>query len=68
MGRGKATVRKRDLRVAREVAKPGDIVEARPDGTITIITGKVGEEDEANGASNPWDGVLTDATEQKRAS
>jgi hypothetical protein len=68
MGRGKATVRKRDLRVAREVAKPGDIVEARPDGTITIITGEVGEEDEANGASNPWDRVLADATKQGRAS
>jgi hypothetical protein len=54
--------------VAHECADPGDEVQARPDGTIVIVKGKTGEEAEANGASNPWDGVLTDATEQKRAS
>jgi hypothetical protein len=68
MARGKATYRKRDLRIAREVARPGDNVEARPDGTIVIVTGKSGEADEANGAANPWDGVLNGATDEKRAS
>jgi hypothetical protein len=44
---GRATYRKRDLRVAREIAHEGDVVEIKPDGTITIITGKQGEEKRA---------------------
>jgi hypothetical protein len=76
VGRGKATYRKRDLRVAREVAKEGDRIEVkRADGTtITIIAGRAGEASVVpNGGgngdeANPWDSVLTDATKQKRAS
>jgi hypothetical protein len=49
MARGKATYRKRDLRVAREVAHEGDVVEARPDGTIVIITGNRTASKVANG-------------------
>jgi hypothetical protein len=35
--RGKSTYRVRDLREARKIAQPGDKVEVRPDGTITIV-------------------------------
>jgi hypothetical protein len=42
VARGKATFRKRDLKVAREIAKPGDVVEVKPDGSIAIITGSTG--------------------------
>jgi hypothetical protein len=60
MGRGKSTFRKRDLKVAREIAKPGDLVEAKPDGTITIITRISGEANAANGGTirNEWDAVF----------
>jgi hypothetical protein len=76
MGSRKVSYRKRDLRLAREVAKEGDRIEVkRPDGTtITLIAGKAGEARVVpNGGGtgeeeNPWDGVLTDATKQERAS
>lgn len=56
MSKGRATFRKRDLKVAREVAHEGDIVEARPDGTIVIITGRPAPEIATK--ENPWDEVL----------
>ncbi len=49
MARGKATYRKRDLKVAREVAKPGDLVEIKPDGTITIIARLSGQASAVSG-------------------
>jgi hypothetical protein len=63
MGRGKATYRKRDLKVAREIAKPGDLVEVKPDGTITIIARLSGE---ANGGTslNEWDEILANGDHQ----
>ena len=66
MSKRRPALRKRDLRAAREIAHEGDIVEARPDGTIVIITGKLAE---TNGSDvNPWDRVLDNAPEQKRPS
>jgi hypothetical protein len=41
--RGKATFRARDLRVARETAKPGDVVKVWPNGTVEIITGEAAQ-------------------------
>jgi hypothetical protein len=55
MGRGKATYKKRDLKVAREIAHPGDNVEIKPDGTIVIVAGKEGEASIASAGGNEWD-------------
>lgn len=62
-------------RLAKAAAKygvPVTVESIAPDGTKTIVTaGKAGEQngDEPDGGSpNPWDGVLVDATEQKRPS
>jgi len=69
MGRGPATFRKRDLRVATEVAaRIGGSVEARKDGTIIIRPGKAGEANGAGESANPWDKVLSDDADEKRAS
>jgi hypothetical protein len=55
VGKGQCTYRKRDLRVAREIAHDGDTVEVKKDGTIIIKTGKPGD---ANGAGpNEWDEI-----------
>jgi hypothetical protein len=63
MGRGAATFRKRDLRVALECAKPGDVVVLDlKAGKITIIPG--GKSGKPNGVGatkievNEWDEVL----------
>jgi hypothetical protein len=63
MAKGKARFTKRDLKLAREIAKPGDNVEARPDGTIVIVTGKAGDAlsppVQPNGSANEgdWDNI-----------
>jgi hypothetical protein len=58
VGKSRCTYRKRDLRVAREIAHDGDTVEVKKDGTIVIKTGKPGE---ANGDTvNPWDKAVAE--------
>jgi hypothetical protein len=55
MGRGVATYRKRDLKIAMEVA--GDrIVKVTKDGSIVLIPAKPGEGNgEAPNEKNDWD-------------
>jgi hypothetical protein len=57
MGRGAATYRKRDLRVALECVKPGDEVKLDlKAGTVTIIPGgKPGEAKEPTTDENIFD-------------
>jgi hypothetical protein len=53
VGRGKATYRERGLRVAREIAKPGDIVQVKQDGTIAIVTGKADDSEKSETLVTP---------------
>ena len=66
MSKGRCTFRKRDLRVARELAQEGDTVEVRRDGTITLIPGKRHElSDDGDKAANECDEVLDGTAETK---
>jgi hypothetical protein len=52
MARGKSTYRQRDLAVARKVAREGDRVEVRRDGTIALIVGgNAAKPAESNGST-----------------
>jgi hypothetical protein len=71
MSRGPCTFKQADItKAVKAVAKAGvqvARVEVDKSGRIVIITGKPGE---ANGgeSANPWDTVLSDDANQKRAS
>jgi hypothetical protein len=56
MGSGKTTYRKRDLKVAREIAHEGDVVQVAPDGTITIIIGRPGDSEKSEPSVTPLEG------------
>jgi hypothetical protein len=56
MRRGRATYRKRDLKVAREISHEGDVVQVKPDGTITIIIGRPGDSEKTEPLVTPLQG------------
>jgi hypothetical protein len=53
----------RVVRAAHRAAGVARIEISSDDGTITLI---LGEPPAGNGEDNPWDEVLTDATDEKR--
>ena len=65
--RGRRRFNERDLaRVVRAAHRAGGVARieiSSDDGTITLL---LGEPPAGNGEDNPWDEVLTDATDEKR--
>jgi hypothetical protein len=70
MSRAPSTFRQRDVTAAFKAAKAAGVdvarVEVAKDGRIVIVVGSPG--DSTSGDSNPWDEVLTHASDEKRPS
>ena len=67
MGRDRSSFRKRDLRIAREVAEPGDRIEVNVRlRTISIIKSEPGAAVNGGETANPWNKVLSNDADKKR--
>jgi len=72
MGRGPCTFKEADVRRAVKAARKAGVeiagIKVSRGGDIIIVAGKPKEANDAFETANPWDEVLDDATNTKRAS
>jgi hypothetical protein len=59
---------RRLVRSAREIDLPVARIETLPNGGLSLVVGDTGKSADETNTKNPWDEVLTDAENEKRAS